>query len=127
MSIIFVVLFFFPFLLLITGFVLKNKHSQYPDLTTGYHVGKLATKNEEMWEEANRYSGKQFLIHGIIVFLLDVVVMVYSINTIREPLEDSMWWVIFIIVYTVLTCIIPTITAILFTHLHLKRYQKDKD
>lgn len=119
---IFVVTFFIPVLLLIVGFVLKNKYSHYPDMSCGYHVGKLRSKSEETWREANEYSGKFFIADGIIVAIMDVIVLIYSINTITGPFSDYIWWAIFIIIYIGITCFVPVIITILSTQLHLKNH-----
>ena len=123
---VFLIAFLIPILLLIVGFVLKNKCSHYPDLSCGYHVGKLASKNEKVWKDANSYSGTQFIMHGTIVTVFDVMVLIYSINTIKGPLNEYLWWAISIIIYIGLTCIIPVAMAIICTQLHLNKiFNKD--
>lgn len=41
----------------ITAFVIRKKHSAFPDFTAGYHV-KEAEKDRESWDYANETAGK---------------------------------------------------------------------
>ena len=85
----------FAFVLGILSFVLKKKHSQFPDFRAGYHNKKIMV-NKEKWEDANNLAGNLcalFAIIDMIVFAIlyfvklnigitIIVFFIYSITTI---------------------------------------------
>lgn len=67
-----VLIFAFTGLILLTGWLVKRHHSEFPDLFCGYHVGKIASQNKDTWEDANRWCGGLLLKSGLVFLLLDL-------------------------------------------------------
>lgn len=57
----------------VLGFVLKRKHSEYPDFRVGYHNERFMT-DKDRWNYANRVTGNICLI-SFIVFVAAAVVL----------------------------------------------------
>ena len=57
----------------VLGFVLKRKHSEYPDFRVGYHNERFMT-DKDRWNYANRVTGNICLV-SCIVFVVTAVVM----------------------------------------------------
>ena len=57
----------------VLGFVLKRKHSEFPDFRVGYHAEKFMT-DKDRWNYANRVTGNICLV-ACIVFVVTAVVM----------------------------------------------------
>ena len=57
----------------VLSFVLKRKHSEFPDLRVGYHDERWMT-DKDRWNYANRVTGNICLI-SFIVFVAAAVVM----------------------------------------------------
>ena len=121
MAVAFVVAFSVPVFLLAVGYVLKNRFSDFPDTSVGYHVGKLGGVSRETWKSANRFSGTLFLTGGFVVAGIDTALLIYSVRSITGPLSAYLWWVEFMIAYLVLSAVLPVLVAILCTELYLRR------
>lgn len=66
-----------PFLVLavllgVLGFVLKYRHSEFPDCRVGYHHKRLM-ENREAWDYGNRMAGTFCMIFAVILALLCVL------------------------------------------------------
>ena len=57
----------------VLAFVLKRKHSEYPDFRVGYHDEKFMT-DKDRWNYANRVTGNICLV-SFVVFVVTAVVM----------------------------------------------------
>lgn len=115
-----------PLFLLLTGFLLRNHHSEYSDRTCGYHVGRIAKKSEPAWEEANRYCGTLFLRSGGVVLLLNGAVIFFLQRWVKGPVEKNAAIVSDGMFYLMFSLLLPILLAILLTERHLKkRFHKD--
>ena len=57
----------------VLGFVLKRKHSEFPDFRVGYHDERLMT-DKDKWDYANRITGNICLV-SCIAFVAAAVVL----------------------------------------------------
>lgn len=57
----------------VLGFVLKRKHSEYPDFRVGYHDERFMT-DKDRWNYANRVTGNICLV-SFMVFVVAAVVL----------------------------------------------------
>lgn len=57
----------------VLGFVLKRKHSEFPDFRVGYHDERWMT-DKDKWNYANRVTGNICLV-SFVVFVVTAVVM----------------------------------------------------
>lgn len=56
----------------VLGFVLKRKHSEYPDFRVGYHDERWMT-DKDKWNYANRMTGNICLVSCIVLVAAAVV------------------------------------------------------
>ncbi len=64
---------FIPFIVLgiilgVLAFVLKRKHSEFPDFSVGYH-NKKVMENKKKWDYANKVSGNICIIFAATLFV----------------------------------------------------------
>lgn len=57
----------------VLGFVLKRKHSEFPDFRVGYY-GERFMSDKDIWNYANRVTGNICLV-SFVVFVVTAVVM----------------------------------------------------
>lgn len=62
----------FALILGILAFVLKKKHSQYPDFSVGYHHKKIM-ESKETWERANHIAGNVCALCAVLGVILFAV------------------------------------------------------
>lgn len=116
-----VLIFVFTGLVLLVGWLVKDHHSEYPDTCCGYHVGGIAAKSGEAWEDANRWCGGAFLKCGSAFLLLDLAAAL-SFHIIRA--EETLPGLP--VVYLMATILVPTALAIVWTERRLKeKYNQD--
>jgi uncharacterized protein YceK len=116
-----VLIFVFTGGILLVGWLVRDHHSEYPDLFCGYHVGKIAAKSAEAWEDANRWCGGLLLKSGFVFLLLDLAAT-YLFHIFRA--EETLWGLPFS--YLMATILVPTIFSIAATEMRLKRkYNQD--
>lgn len=114
-------LFLLPLFYLLVGYLIKKHHSKFPDTTCGYHIGRLAQKNESTWETANTYAGtvltrSSMVTLGISIFA--IVIYHFSILFIR--------WDDVFFAYIMGISFIPVIILAILTEKHLKNiYDSD--
>ncbi len=61
-------------------FVLRCKHSKYPDFRVGYHVEDIMG-SEEKWDYANKTAGNLCGIFGIVFFVISILMYCLKIGT----------------------------------------------
>ena len=73
----------FAFILGTLAFVLKKRHSQFPDFRVGYHNKKIM-ENKEKWEYANNVAGNLCALFVVIDIIGTTIItfFIYSITTI---------------------------------------------
>lgn len=62
----------FAFILGVVSYILKKKHTQFPDFRVGYHHKKLM-ENKETWESANNIAGNACAIFSGVGILLSLL------------------------------------------------------
>lgn len=108
-------------ILMLTGYLVKHRSSQFPDMTCGYHVGKLASKSEEAWQEANRYFGTLLIRSAWALFAVSifVVIALFVFNHGEITGDLMLFWVLFC--YLMLSALVPVFGTIAATESHLKK------
>ena len=69
----------FAFILGILAFVLKKKHSRFPDFRVGYHNKKIM-ENKETWEYANNVAGNLCALFAVIDMIVSVILYLIKTN-----------------------------------------------
>lgn len=67
------------FILGILAFVLKKKHSQFPDFRVGYHNQKIM-KSKERWECANNMAGNLCALFAVISIVISLLLYFIKAN-----------------------------------------------
>lgn len=116
MTPIFVMIFVFSLVYLLTGYLVKKHHSEFPDTFCGYHAGHLAQKNESTWTEANLYAGNFLMRASLINIGLNLIILFAYI------LYNS-WnlWLAVLFNYLIIAVLLPIILLLIFTERHLKK------
>lgn len=63
----------------ILAFVLKKKHTPFPDFRVGYHHRKLM-ESAQKWEYANRITGNLCALFTAVALILAIVLLVVKID-----------------------------------------------
>lgn len=111
-----VMMFLFAGFILLVGWLLRNHHSEYPDTFCGYHVGKIAPKSAEAWNDANRWCGGLLLKSGAVFLLLNIAAA-FLFHILR--VEETMWGLPFSDLMA--TILVPTVLSIAVTEHRLKQ------
>jgi hypothetical protein len=111
----------FPLFLLLVGWLLKRHHSKYPNTFCGYHVGKVASKSERAWNEANLHCGMLFLRTGSAALLLNLGFAFLLTFSVGDQFEKSDAWGLAAVLMLMLSICVPTLLSILLTERHLKK------
>lgn len=111
-----VLMFVFALFLLLIGWLVRDHHSDYPDTFSGYHVGKIAAKSREAWEDANRWCGGILMKAGAALLPLNIAAA-YAFHVLR--VEETC--LLLAVAYLMLAVIVPTVLAISLTEIRLKR------
>lgn len=61
------------------AFVLKKKHSQFPDFKIGYHNKKIM-ENKETWERANNTAGNLCALFAVIGIVVSAILYFVHVN-----------------------------------------------
>lgn len=69
----------FAFILGTLAFVLKKRHSQFPDFRVGYHNKKIM-ENKEKWEYANNVAGNLCALFVVIDIIVSVILYFVKAN-----------------------------------------------
>lgn len=121
MVVIFIILFVFDLILLLTGYLVKYQSTRYPGISCGYHIDTIAMKNEKTWKEANRYYGS--LVLRIALILLGVSSLLTAVLLIANyglpPKNDTLFWSLF--AYIMLSAFASAFGSIAATEHHLKK------
>ena len=70
------------------AFVLKKKHSPFPDFKTGYH-NKKVMENKETWECANNTAGNLCAMFAAIGIIISAILYFVSINIGSERVHGN--------------------------------------
>lgn len=111
-----VIIFLFTGFILLVGWLIRNHHSEYPDTFCGYHVGKIAPKSAQAWEDANRWCGNLLLLSGAVFLLLDVAA-VGLFHALRAA--ETLWVLPFS--YLMATLLVPLVFGIAVTEHRLRK------
>lgn len=108
-------------ILLLTGYLVKHHSSPFPDMTCGYHVGKLASKSEQAWQEANRYFGTLLIRSAWVLFAVSIFVVIALSTFYHGKIESdlTLFWALFC--YLMLSVLVPVFGTIAATESHLKK------
>lgn len=117
-----VLMFVFTALILLVGWLVRDHHSEYPDTFCGYHVGGIAAKSGEAWEDANRWCGGAFLKCGSAFLLLDAAAaLAFRMTRAEETLPGIP------VIYLMATILVPTALAVVWTERRLKQKYNPND
>lgn len=111
----------FPLFLLLVGWMLKRHHSNYPNTFCGYHVGKIASKSEKAWNEANLHCGVLLIRTGSVALLLNLGFGCLLTLTVGDQFEKGDAWALAAILMLMLSICAPTLLSILLTERYLKK------
>ncbi|MVB10117.1 hypothetical protein CAFE_07920 [Caprobacter fermentans] len=116
-----VLMFVFTGLILLVGWLVRDHHSGYPDTFCGYHVGGIAAKSGEAWEDANRWCGGAFLKCGSAFLFLDAAAaLTFRVMRAEERLPGLP------VSYLMAAILVPTALSIVWTERRLKqKYNPD--
>jgi uncharacterized membrane protein len=118
-----VVMYLFPFLLLLVGIFMKKHFSEFPDVSAGYHLVS-AVKNKETWEEANKYAGNYCIRSSLCLLILDFLIMCFYVFL--KSIFSEAHWSIFILAYIFGTLAIQLVLLFVFPIHHLnKKFNSD--
>lgn len=87
-------------ILAVLSFVLKKKHSEFPDFSVGYHH-QAVTESKEKWEHANRAAGNLCAGFAAIIFLVCALLCCLNAAT-----ETALALLIFVSVIAILCILI---------------------
>ncbi|HBC27891.1 MAG TPA: hypothetical protein DC013_10815 [Ruminococcaceae bacterium] len=104
---------------LLVGNILKKHYSEFPDTTVGFHAGKLARKNRQTWEEANRYAGNYCTRSSLLLLAADALVMLGYLF--RRAVFSELQWAIFVCVYILGSVALQLLFLFVLTSRRLKR------
>lgn len=106
---------------MLVGYLIKYHHSEFPDTFCGYHIGKLAIKNDSTWETANTYSGTVLTRSSMVTLGISIfVIVIYNFSTLFINWDDVFF------AYIMGISFIPIIILAILTEKHLKNiYDRD--
>ena len=121
MRLLIVLMLLLPLFYMLVGHLIKKHHSKFPDISCGYHIGKLAQKNESTWETANIYSGIVLTRLSMVTLGISIcVIVIYHFSTSLIRWDDVFFACIMGISF------IPIIILAILTEKHLKNiYDSD--
>ena len=95
---------------LVIALLMKYFPPKYPNMFYGYRTPS-STKNQQTWNEANKYSANIMIYVGII----NIIFPLYLGYMFHDPPSDS------IIIVSVAVFLISILSMIIFTELHMKK------
>ena len=99
-------------LLLLISFIAKKIPPKFSDKSYGYRT-RLSTKDEEIWDEANRYCSNLFFMYCVIFAAVDFFCYLF----IEGPLSLLLPFFLFMLLL---------ITLIFSTDYHIKKFDKKR-
>ena len=99
-------------IILLIGTLIKIFPPKFSDKSYGYRT-PLSIKDEEIWNEANRYSSNLFLTYSIIFAVADF----FGYLFVEGPLSIMLPFFIFVLFL---------LSLIVVTEIHLKRFDKKR-